>query len=314
MNNKKILTVTLNPAIDQTLFIPGFGAGEVNRVERSYFHAGGKGVNVASLLADYGFSISVTGFLGDSNTEIFEELFKRKIICDKFVRIPGTTRTGIKIVNKKNSETTDINFPGALPADEDINVLVDVIKEMANNAEWLILAGSLPPGLTGALYKIIIELAHSLKTKVAVDTSGKSLKDALIACPDLIKPNKEELEEITGKKLLSLQDVADTAKQLVKEGIETVIVSMGPEGAVFAESKQLLLALPGKVDLISTVGAGDAMLAGTIAGKLQNKSLEECAKLGTAFSMSALSRLTPDLPDENNLKRLFNQVDIRPIK
>ena len=79
MNNKKILTVTLNPAIDQTLFIPGFGAGEVNRVERSYFHAGGKGVNVASLLADYGFSISVTGFLGESNTEIFEELFKRKI-------------------------------------------------------------------------------------------------------------------------------------------------------------------------------------------------------------------------------------------
>jgi 1-phosphofructokinase len=313
MNNKKILTVTLNPAIDRTIFVPGFKANAVNRVEEDYSHAGGKGVNVASLLADYGFSLCVSGFLGKDNSLIFEKLFDHKKIKDDFIRIEGVTRTGIKIVNELEKETTDINFPGAAPSLENVNELISVIKNICSEVEWIVFAGSIPKGVSSDIYNKIIKEVKQANVKVAMDTSGKPLEEALISCPDLIKPNIEELEEITGRKLLSIDEIKSVALELNSSGIETVIVSMGADGALFSELGITVLAKPGSVKLVSTVGAGDAMVAGTIAGKLQGKPLEECAKLGTAFSVSALSRLSSDLPDDNELSKLKEQVIITQV-
>ncbi len=149
MKDTSVVTVTLNPAIDQTLSIPGFAAGRVNRVAESRSHAGGKGVNVACFLADLGvepgIEVIATGFLGTENEEIFAETFAQKGITDRFVRLPGSTRVGIKIVD--GAETTDINFPGLTPTEEDLEKLFQAMAGLAEPGRWFVLSGSVPAGV-----------------------------------------------------------------------------------------------------------------------------------------------------------------------
>ena len=139
-----VVTVTLNPAIDNTVAVPDFRAGEVNRVASSQLDAGGKGVNVASALADDGFRLGVTGFLGRDNDAIFRALFEHKGIVDRFVRIDGVTRTGIKIVDHVNNSTTDINFPGQTGGPGELDALRAALGELAATCDWVVIAGSVP--------------------------------------------------------------------------------------------------------------------------------------------------------------------------
>ena len=123
----RIATITINPAIDQTVAIADFSAGRVNRVQDFRSDAGGKGVNVAAFLADYGLPVTATGFLGRENSRLFERFFRQKKITDRFVRIAGSTRTGIKIIDEVKQQTTDINFPGQPPTPADIQSLLKII-------------------------------------------------------------------------------------------------------------------------------------------------------------------------------------------
>ena len=152
----KIATVTLNPAIDQTVRADGFRLNTVNRGQAMQFDAGGKGVNVASFLADYGHATAVTGFLGQENPELFEQLFAHKRIEDHFVRIPAHTRTGVKIVDEANQQTTDINMPGLQPSPEAISALLETIERLAASCDWFALSGNLPPGAPTTIYATII--------------------------------------------------------------------------------------------------------------------------------------------------------------
>jgi 1-phosphofructokinase len=304
----KVATVTLNPAIDRTVYVPDFLAGRVNRVEREQSDAGGKGVNVASVLSDFGLTTAVTGFLGDDNSRIFEQLFERKNIEDRFVRISGSTRTGIKIIDEVHQETTDLNFPGQAPGEADIDQLFERVEALAAECDWFVLAGSIPTGVNPDMYRRLVEFIKSTGRWVALDTSGRALNLALPAAPTLIKPNIDELRELTGNLLNSRAKVVQAAQQLLNRGIETVIISMGEQGALFVEGEQVVLARPPEVKVRSTVGAGDAMVSGMVAGKLQGLSLEECARLATAFSLSAITRVGSGLPSLEAVENFKQQV------
>lgn len=312
-NRVKVATVTLNPAIDRTVYVPDFRAGKVNRVEREQSDAGGKGVNVASVLSDYGLSTAVTGFLGDENSRIFEQLFERKNIEDRFVRISGSTRTGIKIIDEVHQETTDINFPGQAPGEADIDQLFAQVEALAAECDWFVLAGSIPTGVNSDIYRRLVELIKSKGRYVALDTSGRALSMALPAAPTLIKPNIDELRELTGNLLNSRAKVVQAAQQQLTRGIETVIISMGEQGALFVEADQVVLARPPEVKVRSTVGAGDAMVSGTVAGKLQGLSLEDCARLATAFSLSAITRVGSGLPSLEAVENFKQQVTFETL-
>jgi 1-phosphofructokinase len=294
--NYDCLAITLNPAIDRTITIPNFEAGKVNRVQGEYLNAGGKGVNVASSLADAGHTVAVTGFLGRENAAVFERLFARKRIADHFVRLGGETRVGIKITDPVRKETTDINFAGAEPLPSDIVTLRAAIDQVS--AEWFVIAGSLPPGVETTIYR---ELAQSLKErqkKVALDTSGETLNYAIEALPTLIKPNIHELEALVRRPLPSREAVIEAARELVSQGIGTVVVSMGHEGACFVGSEGFFFATPPEIEVRSTVGAGDAMVAGMVSAKLRGLGLAEAARLATAFSVRAIGKLDPELSVE----------------
>jgi 1-phosphofructokinase len=286
------LTITLNPAIDRTITIPNFEAGKVNRVQGEYLNAGGKGVNVASSLAGAGHNVAVTGFLGRENAAVFERHFTRKRIADHFVRLDGETRVGIKITDPVRKETTDINFPGVEPLPSDVKAMRATVEKI--DADWFVIAGSLPPGVEATIYR---DLAASLKAqnrKVALDTSGETLNHAIQAAPALIKPNIHELEGLVGRSLSSRDEVAKAAKELLALGIEAVVVSMGHQGACFVNAEGILFAIPPEIEVRSTVGAGDAMVAGVISAKLRNLTLAETARLSTAFSVRAIGKLDAD--------------------
>lgn len=286
------LTITLNPAIDRTITIPNFQAGKVNRVQSEYSNAGGKGVNVASSLADAGHKVAVTGFLGRENAAIFERLFARKRISDHFMRLEGETRVGIKITDPVLKETTDINFAGAEPLPSDLSSLRAEIDRI--DAEWYVLAGSLPPGVDTTIYKDVTKSLKARGRKVALDTSGETLNLAIEALPAFIKPNIHELETLVGRALSSREAVAAAAGELVARGIETVVVSMGGEGACFVDAEGLVFATPPAIEVRSTVGAGDAMVAGVLSSKLRGLALAETARLSTAFSVRAIGKLEAD--------------------
>lgn len=304
----KIATVTLNPAIDQTVSIPNFAAGAVNRVRQTQSDPGGKGVNVAWFLADYGHPITVTGFLGEENSLIFERLFERKKIEDRFVRIAGSTRIGIKIIDEVNQETTDINFPGQAPTATDIQTLFRIVEEMTEDCPWFVLAGSIPAGCQPDIYRELVKLIKKRGRAVALDTSGEALRLALPAAPNLVKPNIDELQELEGRPLETEAEVIEAARSWLAQGMETVVVSMGADGALFVAENEVIMAQPPKVTVKSTVGAGDAMVSGTVAGKSRGASLAECARLGTAFSLSAISRVGAGLPSLEVIEEFMNQV------
>jgi 1-phosphofructokinase len=311
--NVKIATVTLNPAIDQTVSISNFRAGSVNRVTQSQSYAGGKGVNVASFLADYDCSVAATGFLGEHNIRIFEKLFTRKHIDDRFVRIAGSTRIGIKISDEVNQETTDINFPGQTPTEQDIDALFEIVDVLTADCQWFVLAGSIPAGVSTEMYGDLVKLIKDKGRQVALDTSGEGFSKALAHIPSLIKPNIHELEELTGKRLATQEDVIQAAQEFLNQGIECVVVSMGAEGALFLEEDEKILAVPPNIPVISTVGAGDAMVSGTVAGKIHQKPLAECARLATAFSLSAISQVELGLPDQDTFESFKKHVIVNTL-
>lgn len=299
------LAITLNPAIDRTITVQNFQAGKVNRVQSEYSNAGGKGVNVASSLADAGHRVAVTGFLGRENVTLFERLFARKRISDYFVRLEGETRVGIKITDPVLKETTDINFPGAEPLPSDLTSLRATIEQ--TDAEWFVIAGSLPPGVETTIYRELTESLKRQDRKVALDTSGETLNHAVQGLPAFIKPNIHELEGLVGRQLSSPEDVAAAARELVSRGIDTVVVSMGEQGACFVSGEGVLFATPPSIEVRSTVGAGDAMVAGVLSGKLQGLPLAEIARLSTAFSVRAIGKLEADV----SVQEIADKVSVR---
>ncbi|QIF04963.1 1-phosphofructokinase [Roseimicrobium sp. ORNL1] len=289
MSVLEAVTLTLNPAVDCTVTIPGFTAGGVNRVETVQHRPGGKGVNVALALAGMGHRVAVTGFLGEENRALFDQAFHEARVADYFVHLAGSTRVGIKIVDAEKKETTDINFPGLAPTSNALRLLRSGMEQLA--ASWFVLSGSLPEGVDVTIYQSLIRLLRQRGCKVALDTSGAPLRHALEAGPQIIKPNIDELATLMGAELNTRELVVEAARGILQQhGVELVVVSMGAEGAVFVTKDECIHAAPPAMEVRSTVGAGDAMVAGIISGELRGLSLADQARLATASSMRVLAK------------------------
>ncbi|MDR2371382.1 MAG: 1-phosphofructokinase family hexose kinase [Treponema sp.] len=325
----RVLTLTPNPAIDETIQVERLVPGEVHRASSVRRSAGGKGINVSSCLAGWGIKTRASGFLGRNNAEIFEDHFRLRGIEDAFIRLEGDTRTNIKITGGGN--TTDINLPGASLGPEDPRRLLETAAGLAGGVEIAILAGSLPPLCPPALYK---DLTGRLRAEdpgsggrgagtgrpgcfVILDTDGEALREALAAgtLPSCIKPNERELSQWAGREFKDLPDMLRTVVQLRGRGIALIVVSMGRKGAVFAGKDRILRAWAETGPIFSTVGAGDAMVAGVAAALLEGalprgQSLERIARLGAAFAAAKLGSNGPDLPEKAFIEETARNVEI----
>lgn len=230
-----VLTLTLNPAIDETIRVDRLIRGEVHRVRSVRYNAGGKGIDVASCLADWGTAVVAAGFLGAKNDALFERLFKDKNITDRFVRVEEATRVNVTIVDDEG--TTDFYLPGLAVGARDLTALTAELGDLAADGGLAItvLSGSLPSGCPAGIYASMTANLAKKGIKVVLDASGEALKASMEAStlPFAIKPNRDELSELVGRKLKDMVDVLSAARGICEKGVDLVIVSMGAEGALF---------------------------------------------------------------------------------
>lgn len=307
------VTITLNPAIDETVFLDRLLIGEVNRSRRRHVLAGGKGVNVSRMLCSYGIPTTATGFLGEENQELHTRFFQENQIGDAFVRIPGETRTGIKMICESTRQTTDINFPGLEPSRGARDVLKKRIRMMVRPGRWFVLAGSLPRGLGVDFFEELIVLLKQGGALVAVDTSGDPLRVAVGQKVELVKPNGHELAELFNRPLQSFSEKLEAARDLQQTGVSRVILSLGGEGALFLSPGNQLRAGAPPVKVVSTVGAGDALLAGYLAGVTGGKTAADCARLAMVFAWSNLENVERRLPSHKEILERMAVIQLQPM-
>ena len=312
----QVVTVALNPALDQTIEIAGIKLGEVNRALRMQVDVGGKAVNVASCLSDFGVSAAVTGQIGRDNAALFEELFQRKKIANHCCYLDGLTRINSKLVDTVSGETTDLNMPGPeltpAAAKDLLDQVLRRLDQLAGQVKWVVLSGSLPPGMPADAYATITQKAQAAGGSVLLDTSGAPLRAALAVGPKIIKPNRHELAELVGRPLETLEALIATGRELLaaSPAPDLISISLGGDGALFLDRDQALHALPARVEVSSTVGAGDAMVAGLVAAQLEGLNLTETARLATAFAAAKLTRLGPHLPRPAEGRALAQQISV----
>ncbi|WP_377807360.1 1-phosphofructokinase [Azospirillum sp. A29] len=313
---RSVVTVTLNPAIDQTITVEALKPGSVHRAKAVRHNAGGKGVNVASCLADWGTPVTVTGLLGAGNAAPFEALFQAKGIADAFIRLPGETRVNIKIADLAANDTTDINLPGLSADASAVDRVRETVLGLVEPGTPVLLAGSLPEGLPADAYPALTADLAAAGARVVLDSSGAPLAAALAstgALPHCIKPNRHELEDWAGRPLPTTADLLDAARDLHRRGVSVVVVSLGADGALFVDGARALHGRLPPVQALSTVGAGDAMVAGLIAAFQQDGGLEDVARLSVAFAAAKLGCFGPNLPDPATVRSLAAQVNLTPI-
>ncbi|NWA82749.1 1-phosphofructokinase [Pseudomonas sp. D2002] len=308
----KILTLTLNPALDLTVRLAHLEPGAVNRSETLLTHAAGKGVNVAQVLADLGHYVSVGGFLGGANPEAFEALIASRGFGDAFVRVPGETRSNIKIA-EQDGRVTDINAPGPVVSEQAQKQLLKLLAVIAPEFDVVVVAGSLPRGVSVQWFQALLEQLKSLGLKIALDTSGEALRAGLKVGPWLIKPNAEELAEALDCPTDSIAQQALAAERLHAQGVEHVVISHGADGVNWFSPGTALHATPPKVSVASTVGAGDSLLAGMLHGLLSADLPETTLRRATAIAAMAVTQIGFGISDDAQLARLESGVHVRAL-
>ncbi|MGL5031217.1 MAG: 1-phosphofructokinase [Aeromonas sp.] len=307
-----IVTLTLNPALDLTTRLEAMRLGEVNLVSEANLRAAGKGINVAMVLKDLGCDVALTGWLGRDNQQSFVSLFEERALADHFVRVAGSTRINVKI-SEQSGQVTDLNLPGLTIDEGEVRALEQVIDKLAPSAQWFVLAGSLPKGVAPDYCAALIGLLKAKGKQVIFDCSGAALSAGIKAAPTLVKPNLDELSQWAGRPITSLKEQAACARALQASGIAHVVVSNGGEGLVWFTPDAIWQAIPPRMQVASTVGAGDSLVAGLVHGLSLGWTPEQTLRVATAVSALAVSQIAVGFSDMATLTPLCEQVQVQRL-
>ncbi|WP_045748103.1 1-phosphofructokinase [Actinoplanes rectilineatus] len=303
-----ILTVTLNPSVDRALELDVLVRGEVLRAGDSHIDPGGKGVNVSRALLANGVRSTAVVPAGGAEGDQLVDMLKAEGVDMLAVPIAGRTRSNITLA-EPDGTVTKINEAGPVLSESEFTQICEAVLTAAGSAEWVVLCGSLPPGLPIEAFTGLCERLVTAGVRVAVDSSGPALRAGVAAGAALVKPNREELAEAVGTELVALGDVLAACDKLREAGAGTVLASLGSEGAVLVDDSGVLIgAAPVSVPR-STVGAGDAMLAGFLgAGANGEAALIE----GLAWGAAAVSLPGSRMPGPGDLDRTHIRIDRDP--
>ncbi len=284
-----IYTLTLNPSIDYVVHLDTFVGGITNRTTSEEYYIGGKGINVSCILAELSVESTAFGFTAGFTGEAIEQGLASQGIRADFIRLPeGISRINIKVKADKESE---INCQGPHITKEAFEQLLQK-TDAVTDGDTIVLAGSIPKTVSDDAYERILERLKDKNVRIVVDATKQLLLNCLKYRPFLIKPNRQELSEIFHMEVSDEQEIETCARQLMAQGARNVIVSLGGEGAVlFAENGQVYRTGVVRDKVLSTVGSGDSMVAGFLAGYEQTDNYGYALKLGTACgNATAFSR------------------------
>ncbi|HEY0933289.1 MAG TPA: 1-phosphofructokinase family hexose kinase [Trebonia sp.] len=259
-----IVTVTPNPSVDRTLFIDALARGQVTRSKRSLAEPSGKGVNVSLALHAHRHPTTAVLPIGGASGAQLAQMLTSSGVAFRPVPVSGVIRSNISLA-ESDGTVTKINESGPSLTSGEVRALQDAALAASGGATWLAVCGSLPGGVGADFYTGLVRSARDLGLKAALDTSGVALGWAVQARPDLVKPNAEELAEAAGRALATLGDAVEAAQHLRREGARAVLASLGADGAILVDSDGVVHGEAPVARPVSTVGAGDALLAGFLA-------------------------------------------------
>ena len=276
----QIITLTLNPAIDETFYVNRIENGKVGKLEQMTIIAGGKGVNISKVLDSLGVEVQTIVLLGDDNEQYFQSLLPdlelTVINCNEMIR---TNR-----VITDNKTEIKFNEAGYTLDQDQIRIIMRQVCTMVKANQLWVISGSLPPQFPSDTYQKLIEYIHKQGSKAILDTSGQALEKGIEAKPYLIKPNLEELQSYLDNSSLSQEQIKFFVQAFVSRGIDNVVISLGDKGCIAGNSDGVFEVNPLEVETVNTVGAGDCMLAGIIYGLNQNMSFETSVKFGNTLA------------------------------
>jgi 1-phosphofructokinase len=302
-----IYTCTLNPSVDYIVEVEHFRVGELNRATKTATFPGGKGINVSRVLKRLGVDSTAFGFIGGFTGAFIESELKKEEICADFVIVNGDTRINIKL---KSGEETEINGQGPTILPKHQDELMNKIQAF-NQADILVLAGSIPPSISVDFYNRMVETAKQNGVKVVVDTSGPALKQLIQHHPFLMKPNHHELGELFDTEISSKNDIISYGYKLVELGVENVIVSMAGDGAFFFNKEKILFATAPKGTVKNSVGAGDSMVAGFLAAYLNEQDIEKAFQYSVATGSA--TAFSEDLCTKEKVEQLLHEVKVTQV-
>lgn len=305
-----IYTITCNPSLDYIMHVKDFIDGETNRSYQEEIYPGGKGFNVSTILQRIGLENTALGFVaGFTGKEIENQLVKRGFRCQLCHLSKGMSRINVKMKSKRE---TEINGSGPRIEEQNIEELYRLLDQL-QDYDTLILAGSIPATLPNTMYEDIMKYLANKKIRILVDATNELLLKALPYQPFLVKPNHRELEEIFNVKIEDQNTLIKYAKKLQEQGATNVLVSLGGDGAILiSEDGHVYRSPAAKGTLINSVGSGDSMVAGFLAGYMQSNDYQEALRLGSASG--GATAFSHDLASKEKIDEVYQQLYVEVIE
>lgn len=308
-----IYTVTLNPTLDVTYVLDEIRCGEPLKAETVIKTPGGKGINVSRALRAMGVDSVAMGLVGGHvGEELLERLHEEGLIL-QVVRIKNDTRSNVVVLGRRDRRELMIKAAGPQVETAETERIIELVFGIASAPEALVLSGSLPPCVHADIYRSLVMEGRSRGSLVILDSSGPPLSLGVEAAPYLIKPNMAELEELAGRRLDDREEIIGFCRSLNSGGVGVVVVSMGAEGALLVTSDTVLEGIVPRIEA-DTVGAGDSMVAGLVAGLAESLSLEGVFEKGLAFSVAAVMNEGPGLTDPATYREAARAIAVETVE
>ena len=285
----RIYTLTLNPAVDRELTVPGIEFDTVLRASAWRIDFGGKGFNVSRMLKSLGSPSTAIGFAGGKSGELLKDGLESLGIGTDFVWVSGETRTNVSIVTNAHDRYVKVNEPGPTITAEEQDAMLEKVRQLSQADDWWVLAGSLAPGIPSDFYAQLTEIIQDAGAKVILDTSGEALEKGARAKPFLTKPNDIELEKLTGLPVNDQAQITVAAQKLQQMGVSNVIISLGKKGALMVNPNKVSFVESPLIEERNPIGAGDSMVGGLTWGLSQELPLAEALRWGIACGAAAAS-------------------------
>ena len=306
-----ITTVCMNPSFDKTASVKQLSIGDVNRLRDVRVDVGGKGINVAIVLKRLGIDVHCVGCLGEDNEQSFLRMVCKEDMPFDYLSVPGEVRTNLKLVDESQRIITEFNEPGISMTAEQLDAFFQLLHKRSADSEYVVLSGRLPAGCEKNTYQRCMQAVKG--KKCVLDTAGESLLHGIKEQPFLIKPNLPEIEAIMRKELRTLRSLRDAALFLISYGAQNVVISMGKLGAMLVNENTTLFAPALMVEARSTVGAGDAMLGGILAGLNKGATMMEAFRYGVAAGAASVMTDGTQLVRKNDFDALLPKVTVQEV-
>jgi len=308
-----IATVTLNPSLDKTVTVEGLVIEEANRWTSLRRDPGGKGINVSRVVHELGGETIAYGLIGGIDGKTLKHLLEEQEVPYDFTPINGAIRSNFIITDLKAHRQTRIDAPGPRISRNELDDLVDKITHLDSKPDFLVLAGSVPPGIPDDIYAQLIEEANKKGIRTVLDSDDQWLREGMRARPTVIKPNVHEAEDLLGVELKDEAAIARAVKTLIAQGIEIAAISRARNGLIIANDDKLLKVVPPRVEITSTVGAGDSTIAALVLKLSQGDGIEEACRFAVAAGTAAVLTPGTELCRREDVERLVQQVEVEAL-